>query len=133
MAKLLSTDEFGNSMKPRDYKDLTTGDLSRITEAICVRLHLFNGEYPAFLPQTVRAIMEHPNLSGSDYDKMNTFSRMFELDWRGDRAIENKMMFMATNPIYLSEKDRPNTFGVDPLGNFEVTTFLRLACTPFVP
>ena len=90
VAGLLSTDEFGNSSPHREYKDLTTPDLSRIAEAMCVRLHQFNGEYPSFLPHTVRAIIEHPNLSLVDLDKLTSFSKMFELDWRGDRSVANK-------------------------------------------
>ena len=92
----------------RAYKDLTTVELGLISEAIAVRLHLFNGEYPEFMPQAVRAVFEHPNLSKVDYEKLNTFTKMFELDWRGDQSIKNKDEFMATNPIYLNEKDQYN-------------------------
>lgn len=91
VSKLLSTDEFGNKSVEREYKDLSTNDIARITEAVCVRLHLFNGNYPEFMPHTVRGIMEHPNISRVDYDKLKTFCRMFELDWRGDRLTKNKM------------------------------------------
>ena len=84
------------------------------------------------MPQAVRAIMEHPNLTRTDYDKMNTFSRMFELDWRGDRAIENKTNFMATNPIYVNPNDRSSITSYERLSNFEVAAMLRYACIPFV-
>lgn len=85
------------------------------------------------MPHTVKAIMEHPNLTRTDYDKLNTFSRMFELDWRGDRAIQNKMQFLATNPVYVSKIDRTNTEDYEWHGNTEVISSLRFACTPFVP
>jgi hypothetical protein len=34
----------------RNYDDLTTTDLHKISESISVRLNLFGGEYPAFMP-----------------------------------------------------------------------------------
>lgn len=108
VAKLLTKDEFGNEITAKEYHDLTTRDLARIAESICVRLHLFDGEYPEFMPQTVKAIQEHPNLSKVDYDKLKTFCRLFELDWRGDRSCDNKKKFMAVNPIYINKNDRSN-------------------------
>ena len=86
---------------------------------------LFNGEYPAFIPQVVRGVMEHPNLSKADYSKINTFCQMFELDWRGDRAISNKKEFMGSHPIYISESDGSNYVGYGEVGNFEATAMLR--------
>lgn len=32
---------------------------------------------------------------------MEAYTRMFEVDWKGDRALVNKQEFMMTNPIYL--------------------------------
>ena len=119
-------------MKKKDYKDLTTNELARITESMCVRLPLFNGDFPTFMPQSVKAIMEHPNLTRTDYDKLNTFSRMFELDWRGDRSFENKTGYLGTNPIYLNLNDKDSTCSYDEFGNFEVSALLRQACVPYV-
>ena len=132
VSKLLEKDEFGNASIKKSYADLTTPELERISESICVRLHLFAGSYPAFMPHAVKAIMEHPNLSKVDYDKLNTFSRMFELDWRGDRSINNKQEFLATNPVYMGVRDQTNFKGYGDIGNFEVTSMLRQACVPFV-
>jgi hypothetical protein len=84
------------------------------------------------MPQVVKGIMEHENLSRVDFDKLSTFTRIFELDWRGDRSVSNKREFLATNPIYLKEQDKSNVVGYGQIGNFEVTTMLRLACVPFV-
>ena len=89
------------------------------------RLSMFNGKYPAFMPHLVRGIMDHPNLSNSDQQLVNTYCRMFELDWRGDREISNKKEYMATNPIYLSARDRSNLEGYGQIGNYEVTAMLR--------
>lgn len=97
-----------------------------------MRLNLFGGEYPSFLPQLIRGVMEHPNLSKSDHSKIDTFCQMFELDWRGDRSLENKEEYLATHPIYLSEIDKSNFVGYGTMGNTEVTTMLRQACVPFL-
>jgi hypothetical protein len=70
------------------------------------RLNLFNREYPKFLPQAVKAIMEHQNLARSDRETLDCYCKMFELDWRGDSFIKNRDEFMATNPIYLHEQDQ---------------------------
>ena len=111
---------------------MTTRELNQISESISVRLNLFEGQYPSFMPQAVRAVMEHPNLSKSDYSKLDSFCRMFELDWRGDRSLNNKRQFLATNPVYLGENDQTNFRKYGDVGNFEVTTLLRLACSPFI-
>lgn len=129
---MLETDEFGNKTPEKSYADLTTDELSRITESIVARLHLFNGEYPAFMPQAVRAVMEHPSLAHADYDKVNTFAKMFELDWRGDRAISNKKEFLSSHPVYLRAQDQSNVAGYGIVGNFELLAMLRQACTSFV-
>lgn len=93
------TDEFG-AAKSKTYDSLTTKELHMLIESLCVRLNLFNQKYPAFLPQVVQALMEHPNLARSDRSHLDTYCVLFELDWRGDRHISNRDEFMATNPIY---------------------------------
>lgn len=128
VGKLMDRD--GSSSKK--YQDLTTADLRKLSEQLVVRLYLFNGKYPDFMPQMVRAIMEHPNMASADYSKVDSFCEMFELDWRGDRALANKKEFLATNPLYLTEKDKDNFTGYGHIGNFEVTAMLRQACVPFV-
>ena len=101
-----------------------------ISESICVRLNLFDGDYPNFMPQAVKAVMEHPNLSKVDYSKLESFARMFELDWRGDRKLANKKEFLATNPVY--HKSEANVAGYGTIGNLEATAMLRMACQPFI-
>lgn len=76
--------------------------------------------------------MEHPNLALVDYDKLNTFSRMFELDWRGDRSLANKSDFLASKPIYISENDRGNIVAYTNVGPEELSALVKQACTPFV-
>jgi len=131
VAKMLSNDEFGASKPKKDYHDLTTREIGQIAEGLAVRLNLFDGNYPAFMPQAVKAVIEHPNLSNVDRQKLDTFSRMFELDWRGDRKTENKREYLGTNPVYL-DKDQTNFKGYGAVENFEANTLLRLACIPFV-
>ena len=103
-----------------------------ISESLSVRMHLFKGEYPAFMPQAVKAVLEHPNLARADFEKLDAFSKMFELDWRADRSVPNKNQLLATHPIYLNEKDQSNFCRYGEIGNFEVSAMLRHACTPFV-
>jgi hypothetical protein len=66
-ARLLIQDEYGNAID-KEYKDLTSRELHTLTENLCLRLYLFNYEYPAFVPQIIRAVREHPNLVKSDRD-----------------------------------------------------------------
>lgn len=101
-AKLLIADEQGNPIgADKKYEELTAKELRSLTENLCLRMYLFNYDYPAFLPQVVRAVIEHPQLQRSDRDQLAMYARMFELDWRGDTDFTNKQEFMATNPIYL--------------------------------
>lgn len=72
VSKFLETNTNSNAPE-RDYKDLTTIELHKISESIAVRLNLFGGEYPAFMPQAIKAVMEHPNLAKTDKSKLNTF------------------------------------------------------------
>lgn len=123
-------DEFGNPLDAnKKYEELTSRELHSLTENISLRLYLFNYDYPAFLPQVMRAIIEHPNLLKSDKDQLELYARMFEVDWRGDRAPENKTQFMASNPIYL-EGSSLKSHG--ELTNEVVKEKLQRACAPFV-
>ena len=89
-SKMLLTDEFGNQAAKKTYNQLTTRELHLLTESLCVRMNLFQKKYPAFLPQVIKAIQEHPNLSNSDYNKLCAYCKLFELDWRGDTALANR-------------------------------------------
>lgn len=130
VSKFLARDESGNTVQNRDYKDLTTKELSEISGSIASRLNLFNGSYPEFMPQVVKAVMEHPNLAKTDKDSLDTYCKMFELDWRQDRSHANKQQFLSVHPVYL-EGTNFKEYGT--LDNFEVMSMIRQACTPFVP
>lgn len=125
---MLIADEFGNPID-KDYKDLTSRELHSLSENLCLRMYLFNYDYPAFLPQVVRAVMEHPSLNRSDKDQLDLYCRMFELDWRGDRSHNNKQEFMATNPIYL---DGTNLKSYGEITEEVVKEKLQKACAPYV-
>lgn len=72
-----------------------------LVESVAIRLHLFKRQYPVFMPHVVRAIMEHPNLANSDRYTMETYCTIFELDWKGDSALENREKFLMETPVYL--------------------------------
>jgi hypothetical protein len=36
------------------------------------------------MPAIIKGLMEHPNISRTDYSMIDTFCIIFELDWRGD-------------------------------------------------
>ena len=103
VASMLVTDEFGNEIPSKSYEQLSTKELNLLTENIVVRLNLFKNKYPAFLPQAVRAIMEHPNISRTDRSALETYCTLFELDWRGDRHVDNQDKFLYQNPIYMND------------------------------
>ena len=75
--------------------------------------------------------MEHPNLANADRAMMETFCKLFEVDWRGDRAPLNKAEWLATNPVYLHQNDRRNLKSYGEVGDFERISMLRAACVPF--
>jgi hypothetical protein len=104
---------------------MTAEDLHNIVEALCPRLNLFNREYPTFLPHTVKAIVEHPNLNRSDRMTLDSYTKLFKLDWRGDFAIKNKDEFMSTHPIYLDSNDQASTA---PMEKMDIEGVLREAC-----
>lgn len=57
LANMLTKDEFGNpKTDKKSYMTLSHKELSQLTEALVVRLHLFNKDYPNFLPQVIRAL-----------------------------------------------------------------------------
>ena len=128
-AKLLTADEFGNPIEKKEYNDLTSRELHSLTENLCLRLYLFNYSYPAFLPQVIQAVMEHPSLLKSDRDQLELYTKMFELDWRGDRAYVNRHQFMSSNPIYL-EGSNLKSYG--EVNEEFVKDKLQRACAPYV-
>jgi hypothetical protein len=73
--------------------------------------------------------MEHPSLLKSDRDQMDTFSKMFELDWRGDKSTANKAEFLSMNPVYL-DGDNIKAFG--DLGDESILERTRKACAPYI-
>lgn len=123
------TDEFGVA-KTKTYDSLTPRELHMLVESLCVRLNLFSQKYPAFLPQVVQALMEHPNLAQSDRSHLDTYCVLFELDWRGDRDINNRDQFLATNPVYT--KDSPSSAELDVYTEEHAKQRLEKASAPFL-
>jgi hypothetical protein len=112
--------------KESAYKDLSSDKLHDLVESLSTRLNLFEREYPKFLPLAVKGIMEHPNLSRADAINLDSFCKLFHLDWRGDMTIANREEFMATHPIYLNPKDQ--TADHKEMTNESVSAALRKAC-----
>lgn len=47
----------------RKYNEITIDDLTRIVDKLCKRMYLFNGEYPQFIVDLVKEILQHPNIT----------------------------------------------------------------------
>lgn len=133
VGKMLTTDEFGKERIKKNYNELTTKELHLLVDGLCVRLNLFSQKYPAFLPQVVKAVMEHTNLANSDKMQMDAFCKLFELDWRGDQTLENREEFLMSNPVYLDHQGSANLKGQDQLTNERVIGRIKEACQPFLP
>ena len=132
VAQMLANDSHGNKNKTewtKDYNDLTADELHSMAEGLAVRLNLFDGNYPAFLPQVVRGIMEHKNLRNSDRSVLETYCTLFKLDWQGDNSLENKEQFLATHPVYVSQRSSYDEL----ITADKVKSMLERACTPFLP
>jgi len=56
---------------------------------------------------------------------LSTYCKMFELDWRGDHAIENREQFMLTNPVYMNEYDRSSLATYGEVNNARVSRQIR--------
>jgi hypothetical protein len=134
-SQLLTHDERGNAIARKPYSQMTTHELHLLAENLSVRLNMFysskrgpSDRYPAYLPQVVKAIMEHPNLANSDKNLIDTYCYLFELDWRGDREMRNQDQFMATHPIYV-----PNSAQKPSLDNLSANKMMHNASLPFLP
>ena len=114
---MLTKDQFGNDRPLKDYSDLTSVELHMLVESLSVRLNLFNNKYPAFLPHVVRAIMEHESLANSDRSTLQTFCTLFELDWTGDKALENREELLMTNPVYTHPRTMMNVSEIGRIDN----------------
>jgi hypothetical protein len=74
--------------------------------------------------------MEHPNLMNADRSTMETYCKMFELDWRGDRDFANKDEFLSTHPVYVNSKDKGKL--ELNLDEEKVREMLRNACQEYL-
>lgn len=101
VSKFLVADQFGNSIENKDYSSLTSLELHNLSEQLALRLYLFNYDYPAFLPQVVKAVVDHPNLLRSDKDLVTSYCKLFELDWKGDKLALVNNDFMSQVPLYI--------------------------------
>ena len=77
--------------------------------------------------------MEHSNLTRTDRETLDTYCKMFELDWRADHSIKNRDELMATNPIYLNPHDRSSLLLNGTISNDSVQNALSKASQPYIP
>jgi hypothetical protein len=91
VASMLTHDERGNPIPEKGYSKLTTRELHLLAENLSVRLSGFaqEGDFPAFLPPVVRAVMEHPCLANSDRYLLQTYATLFSLDWKGEQTVSS--------------------------------------------
>ena len=82
----------------KSYGDISEADLGEFTNGICSRMMLFDGDFPSFLPYVIREAVNHPNVSVLDKEQLETYSDMFDLQWRDD--ISKPLMI---NPIYTKD------------------------------
>lgn len=73
--------------------------------------------------------MDHPNLAKSDKDMLDTYCKIFEVDWRGIKSAEQNKEFMYSNPIHV---EGTNVLAYGDLNEEKVKDMLKKACVPFV-
>ena len=129
VAKLLNHDQFGTSIGEKKYSELTSLELSTISKNLAVRLYMFNYEYPTFLTEMIKGVIEHPSILHSDRVHLETFCKMFELDWRGDKTFKNKEEFLSRRPIYLKGDNFKAYADLDQEG---LRKMIKKSCTPYV-
>jgi hypothetical protein len=54
--------------KNTPYSDITSFQVHELSEGICKRMALFDGNFPAFLPHLFKGLINHPNISATDKD-----------------------------------------------------------------
>ncbi|CDW84758.1 UNKNOWN [Stylonychia lemnae] len=128
VSKLLVADEYGNKIN-KEYKDMTSRELHIISENLAVRLYLFNYDYPIFLPQAIEAITSHPNLQQSDRNLIETYCKIFELDWRGEKNAASRDDLLCHSPIPLIGT---NVKSYGAVTKETVNEMIRRACAPYV-
>ena len=64
---------------------------------------------------------------------MDAYCKLFELDWRGDVALENRENLLMQSPIYTHASDRSGLSHKSQVTNTSVVTHLKQACSPYLP
>jgi hypothetical protein len=90
---------------------------------------MFNYDYPDFVTQIVKAVIEHQNLLPSDRVHLETFCKLFELDWRGDVSLKNREEFLHFKPIYLAGD---NIKQYSQMTQEDMRLLLKRACSPYI-
>ena len=90
---------------------------------------MFNYDYPSFLPQAIQAIVEHPNAQQSDKDLLNTYCKLFELDWKGEKTQLKTEDLLCHQPLRL---DGTNVKSYGTVTSESLNEMIRKACAPYV-
>lgn len=94
----------------KNYDDLAPEDLHLYSEGLVRRLYMFNYDYPAFLTHLITHITEHPNISQTDRDLLETYSELFQIQ----------------------KYDKPLKFGSD-IDVTQKQEHVKQAAVPFMP
>lgn len=92
------TVEFMMKIFQKPYGDITQSDLNEFINGLCSRMMLFNGEFPKFLPYVIKEVVNHPNISVIDKEQLESYSDMFDIDWRDDISKP-----LLASPIYTKD------------------------------
>lgn len=60
---------------------------------------------------------------------MESFAKIFELDWRGDESYENKQEFLSYRPMYLKGD---NIKGYSEMKQEDISKMIKSACSPYL-
>ena len=64
----------------KPYNDITRDNLTQIVNKLCKRMYLFDGEYPLFIIDLVKEVLNHPNVTTTDKQvKFNCHNRYWKL------------------------------------------------------
>ena len=107
----------------KDYKEINDKDLNEFVEGLSQRMIMFNGSFPNFLPHLVREIVNHPNINIMDKEYLESYCKIFELEWK-----ENPDQPLWLSPIYTKD----SRVIEDDLNESSVSEKLQKAGIPYI-
>lgn len=107
----------------KSYSEIQDQDLTEFVNGLCSRLMLFDGNFPSFLPYLVKEVVNHPNINAIAKDQLESYSDMFDLNWRED--VEKPLI---VSPIYTNDSREAN----DDLERENISEKMRNASIPYI-